>query len=115
MDVGTVNRSTKHMKVAYDRKRKPTINYEFGVLVLWKQAASNTGDKGLNNKLANKQVGLFKLAKAMEKIQYLIASIKEVKDYRGFKFVVALDTLRLYPELMSLKLVQQIRVNACKV
>lgn len=57
-----VQRSAKRMKATYDRKQRPPNKYKGGELVLWKQGATNTGDKRVNRKLANEYDGPFKVA-----------------------------------------------------
>lgn len=92
-----IRRSAKRMKATYDRKGRPPIKYKVGELVLWRQAATNMGDKGVNCKLANKFDGPFKIAKVMEKDRYLIESVKGVRGYKRFKARVVEDALRRYP------------------
>lgn len=96
MAAENLTKAGEAMKVHYDKRRKVASTYEAGELVLWRQAGTSLGDKGVNRKLSNKFEGPYKITKALVNDRYEIAAVKGLRGYKKFKAVVPVDALRRY-------------------
>ena len=60
------------MKERFDRGRNVATEYQVGDLVLWRDASTCSGEKGVNRKLLNKYGGPYRIAKVLCNDRYKI-------------------------------------------
>ncbi|KAJ8932980.1 hypothetical protein NQ318_011197 [Aromia moschata] len=92
----SLQKAAERMKVRYDKRRKVTTEYKAGDLVLWRQAATALREKGVNQKMANKYDGPYRVDKVLENDRYEISSLQGVRGYKRYRVVAAADALRRY-------------------
>lgn len=91
-----LTRASEVMAKRYNKRRKVATVYRRGDLVLWRQAGTGYGEKGVNRKLSNKYDGPYKVTKVLANDRYEISAVKGMRGYKKFKAVVASDSLRRY-------------------
>ena len=64
------------MKKRFDKRRKVATEYQVGDLVLWRDASTCSGEKGVNRKLLNKYGGPYRIAKVIGNDRYKITTVK---------------------------------------
>lgn len=91
-----LTKAEKAMKARYDRGRKVANQYQVGDLVLWREANTCSGEKGVNRKLLNKYGGPYRVSKVLGNDRYQLSAVKGMRGYRNFSATVAVDSLRRY-------------------
>ena len=64
------------MRECFDKGRKVATEYQVGDLVLWRDASTGSGEKGINKKLLNKYGGPYRIAKVLGSDRYKITTVK---------------------------------------
>lgn len=87
--------ASARMKQQYDRRRKHSMTYKRGDLVLWKQAPVSSTSK-VNTKLDDAYSGPYIVVKVLGNDRYRIRSIKGLRGYKKFTGLVSADAIRPY-------------------
>lgn len=92
-----VLKAAKRHEKNFNRRRKKPTKYSVDELVLWRDASTSVNvGRDVNDKLANKYDGPFRVAKVLSNDRYVINSIKGIRGYKRFSATVAVDALRRY-------------------
>lgn len=91
---------SEQMKRSFDKKRKKSVGYYVGDLVLW--AGATTDEKEVSKKLKVRYGGPYKITKALGNDRYEIVPLKGIKGYKKFKTVVAAESLRKYTNKLEI-------------
>ena len=70
------------IKERLDKGRKVATEYQVDDLVLWRDASTCSGEKGVYRKLLNKYGGSYRIAKVLGNDRYKITTIKGLRGYK---------------------------------